>query len=379
MKKVGKKTKHNSELRLVSFAAVLGIVFMLIFSGVSLTEVPTMVGQAVKIAITKTSTMTTTCSETDSGNDNSVKGITSLKKNARVQSSNTDSCVDQEHLKEYYCESNAIKETELDCVCDDGACVGYYAQSADTGPEITPATQSIAITPSYQSKSTYQQITPTNVVTVIGCTDSDKGKVYNEKGTASDGTNAETDVCRTSGKLVEYYCDDNDAVQEEEVSCASGEVCYAGACITEGTCTDSESTFNLYAAGRVVGVWSTTGVSGEWTDSCKSAAQVNEYYCTDTGYAYYYLKDCPSGYTCTEGLCADLCVDTDEAGSNSGVDYTVQGTATGTWFTTGEEGTWTDSCSGSGQIVENYCYNDYVYKTETSCPSGTTCVNGACV
>ncbi len=371
---------HNSELRLVSFAALLGIVFMLIFSGVQLAEVPSMVGQAVKIAMNKATT-TTTCSETDSGNENSVKGITTLKKNSRVQESKTDSCIDESHLKEYYCESNAIKETELDCVCDDGACVGYYAYKEEDTYEITPATQGVTITQSKSIKkeSSLTAVAQTSIIATVGCVDSDKGKTYSEKGTTGDGSTSGTDGCRTNGDLVEYYCDENDVVQEEVVSCASDEVCSAGACITKGSCTDSESTFNMYAAGKVVGVWSTTGVLGEWTDKCDASGRVWEYYCTDTGYAYYNMKDCQAGYTCTEGKCEDLCVDTDEAGSNLGRDYTKQGTATGTWYTTGDEGSWTDYCYPDGTVYEMYCMNNYVYGAVTSCPSGTTCSNGACV
>ena len=147
---------------------------MIIISGVSLSEVPTMVGQAIKTAIVKT-TFSTTCSETDSGDDLTVKGITSLKKNARVQSSETDSCVDGENQIEYYCENNAIKEEQNPCVCEDGVCVAYY--KAEESPSVEVTAQEIAITKKYESKSTAQtikidtpQIVPQEEET---CTDTD--------------------------------------------------------------------------------------------------------------------------------------------------------------------------------------------------------------
>ncbi len=382
-----KKTKHNSELRLVSFAALLGITFMLVFSGVQLAEVPSMVGQALKITTAKT-TVSTTCSETDGGDVDSVKGITKLKQNVLVKETKTDSCIDEDNipidesdiLKEYYCESNAIKEADHACVCEDGVCTAYYAQSADTRPKITSAAQDITITKTYKKESQIAQAAKeTSIIATLGCIDSDKGKTYGEQGTANDGSTSGTDVCRTDGKLREYYCDENDDVQEEVISCASGEVCSSGACITKGTCTDSESTFNMYAAGRVVGVWSTTGVSGEWTDSCANSKEVNEYYCREDGYAFSSLEECPSGYACSGGKCIDACSDTDETGTNKGHDLYTKGTTTGYWYSSLAQGSWTDYCTSDGKLIEYECTTGYAYSSGTTCPSGTTCSNGACV
>src|SRR3989338_1097129 len=131
------RKKHNSELRLVSFAALLGIVFMVVFSGVQLAEVPSLIGQGVKFAIIK-GTSTTTCSETDSGNEKTVKGITSVQQESSLKKTKTDNCVDDEKLKEYYCERNKIKEAEYECSCEDGACVSYKKAEEMIG--ITSAT-----------------------------------------------------------------------------------------------------------------------------------------------------------------------------------------------------------------------------------------------
>ena len=369
--------KEEKSIALISFSAVLAIIFMLVISGLQLSEVPSLVGQAIKA---KTASLKTTCSETDDGDYTSTKGVTSLKRGGTVTESKEDYCADEEAQVEYYCENDKIVEDTSECVCEDGACTAY--KKAETEPEITIATDSVIITQqkSYKKESEITKVdVGASVLNAAGCLDSDGGKTYGEAGTATSTSDSGSDACRTNGKLVEYYCDSNDEVQSEDVSCASGEVCHSGACITEGVCTDSESTFNLYAAGRVVGTWYGTTTSGEWTDKCDSySGKVFEYYCNDAGYAYYYMKECPSGDTCTEGLCADLCVDTDEVGTNNGIDYYTVGTATGTWYLTGEESSWTDSCSGSGQIVENYCFRNYVYKQEKSCPSGYTCSNGAC-
>lgn len=301
--------KEERSIALISFAAVLAIVFMLVIAGLSLSEVPILVGQAVKNALTKTTSLKTTCSETDEGDDDSTKGVTSIKEMGKVKESETDYCVDEYNQIEYYCESNEIKQAEaLYCACDDGACTAYYLKTEDSGPEITPATDSVILNQPKQVKkepALTQVDVATTIIAAAGCLDSDGGKTYDEYGTATSTDDSGSDACRTDRQLREYYCDESDVVQEEVVPCASGEVCSSGACVTTGTCTDSESTFDLYAAGTVVGVFYTTGVSGEWTDKCDSySGKVFEYYCTDAGYAYYYMKECPSGYTCSEGICA---------------------------------------------------------------------------
>lgn len=84
--------------------------------------------------------------------------------------------------------------------------------------------------------------------------------------------------------------------------------------------------------------------------------------------------------------------------SDSGFNYTTKGTATGTWYKSGTEGTWTDSCNSvTGKLQEYTCMSDAVYTktvdcstistkgatcsaTDPSCTSlGYICSDGACV
>jgi hypothetical protein len=376
--------KEERGIVLISFAALLAIVFMLVIAGLSLSDVPTLVGQAVKKAVTKTTFLKATCSETDDGSDDWTKGVTSLKKSGKVIESKEDYCVDDYNQIEYYCEDNEIKEAEaMYCACDDGACIGYYYEKADTGLEVTPATEvQIQTEQTYKKKSTFATLDKTtDILTVAGCLDSDGGKTYDEQGTANDGTNAEADVCKSNGKLVEYYCDEDDVVQEEEVSCASGEMCSSGACVETGSCTDSESGFDLENAGTVEGIWFETTTAGEWTDACDEySGKVKEYYCTDAGYAYYNMIACSSDDICNEGICIDGCSDTDESGTNKGYNIYTKGTTTGYWKTTGEEGSWTDYCRSDGVLMEYTCTTGYAYSSGKKCSDlGKTCSDGACV
>ena len=79
---------------------------------------------------------------------------------------------------------------------------------------------------------------PTNQT---ACSETDGGKNYLTKGTASNATTTKVDTCYSSFYLTEYYCNPNVAIifNETTVSCAtqfgSGYICQDGACISNQT------------------------------------------------------------------------------------------------------------------------------------------------
>lgn len=68
------------------------------------------------------------------------------------------------------------------------------------------------------------------------------------------------------------------------------------------------------------------------------------------------------------------CMDTD-----SGLNYSVNGTVTGIWRTTNKSQSWTDSCKNETTIQEGFCTDDgYAFYTTQECSGSTLCFVGAC-
>lgn len=95
------------------------------------------------------------------------------------------------------------------------------------------------------------------------------------------------------------------------------------------------------------------------------------------------LEDCqatnPNGY-CQGGQCVNpsnttvpnSCTETD-----TGQDLGVQGTTTG--YLSGFSYSKTDYCLTTSSVKEYWCVGDLSYEQNFNCPSGTTCISGACV
>jgi len=101
---------------------------------------------------------------------------------------------------------------------------------------------------SCQDISDQMQIDP-----IATCTDSDGGKDYYEKGTATgwEGNQwvTSTDGCRYDGKtLAEVYCDGSNLLVAQ-YECPND--CENGACVQESTCTDSDGGINYDERGTV--------------------------------------------------------------------------------------------------------------------------------
>ena len=130
-----------------------------------------------------------------------------------------------------------------------------------------------------------------------------------------------TDYCINSSVMKDYNCNGGN-VDSVEHFCVNG--CNDGAGI-KSICSDSDGGENLYVKGTLTitdanGVPRTSSppdpyVLPPYTDSCTTDGKVSEYSCKDAiveiGYCKYGCNlarsySCPSGETCSNGICA-LC------------------------------------------------------------------------
>ncbi len=234
----------------------------------------------------------------------------------------TDVCKDRTAVKEYFCEGDEAKYSEIPCpagyMCDAGKCVE------------SP------------------------------CTDSDQGSKPNEKGTTTSGSESSTDSCKDAGTVTEYYCDDAQ-IKSKTMDCAAGFTCSDGAC-QEGTCSDSDGGEDKMTAGTV-----TKGDVSQ-SDKCSGDTAVTEYYCSNNDIKSRYTA-CGTGYKCDSGKCVELpkCADSD-----NGKDKFEKGTVTT------PSQTYLDDCYSSTQVLEYYCDGDDVENEKISCGSGYECKLGKC-
>ena len=185
------------------------------------------------------------------------------------------------------------------------------------------------------------------------CSDTDGGIVPNIVGTTSGYYNrllySNTDYCIDASNVVENYCSGTQSASQQ-LSCG----------------TDSYVGSNYCSGGNVyrnyVDYYCGSGACGSST-------------------SVVLQQSCSNG--CTNGVCdppahADSCTDTD-----GGVVLTVNGTTYG--YNGGSFYSFTDMCSSSTVVLENYCggsgnnYRSYSYYSCGNSTNATTCINGACV
>ncbi len=310
----------------------------------------------------------------------------------------TDSTANEHRIKEYYCSQNSCKFQYSKCEesgfsgCSNGACVQVQNQT---------------------------------------CTDSDGGKNYYVKGTATAGSQSLSDHCNDKYSLTEKFCSGNE-IKWETYNCPHG--CSEGACmlnasinttcikkedkcclgdkcvsssvtcskgyipIFEGCneqcvpkkgckpshCTDSDGGANYYTFGYI-----NSSIGGYSPDKCADDKTLIEQYCSNEYPADISFK-CPNG--CKEGVCvsssekppvepAKKCIDSD-----GGKNYYIKGATKGHYMN--EFGYGYDSCikspdelkevESSPYIGELYCRDDVnIDYTIYTCPNG--CKKGACI
>jgi len=197
------------------------------------------------------------CTETDEGKDEFKKGTLSIYRGYSLVSMETDSCVDEASVREYFCSDDDFLNSEIiDCgedhECSNGACI-------------------------YSS-----------------CEDDDGGQNLLIQGTTSKGKVSEEDDCAGTYNVEEYYCQDN-KIRSTTNTCPSGYWCSSGACVEEPDCSETDSGNDIYNPGTL-----TKGTETK-TDSC-SGDILTEYYC-DGKTVKSQKVDCTGTGACSGGAC----------------------------------------------------------------------------
>ncbi|MBT3292648.1 S-layer homology domain-containing protein [Candidatus Peregrinibacteria bacterium] len=232
-----------------------------------------------------------------------------------------DSCVEGTNtLYEYYCNNNGFVERKrINCqvTCRDGVC--------STEEESSSSSISSSSRKSFSSISSSEPISTT-------CTTTDStfrfinGRNAFAKGTANGPTRegirvSYTDSCKDSNTVKEYFCDNEDFVVSDEISCTFG--CEDNACVSiggTGRCSDTDVSsknpdgIDFYTVGTLEVLHPEEGFFKE-DDYCASSTLLNEFYCFDGGRVGRYTVKCD----CTDGHCAEGSIedDDDDGGSVS--------------------------------------------------------------
>ena len=333
-----------------------------------------------------------TCTETDLGKNTFENGSVSFGSQSK-----TDTCTNQSHVLEFYCQNNIIVNESIECpqnhICTDGQCIVKPEEvptciDSDLKDELTRgfvnysgkiyADECVMIDQVKEYYCINDTLSHTNYICDPGfqcvdgacteqpttCTDTDSGNDELKKGMVSitKGFNLvtkESDYCVDTNNVREFYCD-GFLLGSEIVKCTEDYGCVNGACIYQ-SCEDSDGGQNLLSLGT------TSKGSVSETDSCSDVYNVVEHYCSDNKILST-TNTCPSGYWCTAGKCEAEpdCADSD------GKNYYSSGVVTKGSVTK------TDSCNGI-ILTEWYCDGKTIKSETVDCTSTGACSSGACI
>ncbi len=343
------------------------------------------------------------CTETDSGRNIGVKGTATGSILSQLGTSPiTDTCVNEVALYEYYCDNyGTIKRDTVICSseespsgefytsCNEGACTGVRQICGNGIKEGTEQCDD-GNTQSGDGCS-YQCLIETTPIT---CSDTDNGKYFGIRGTAtlSDGSLSRTDFCAGNSNLLEYYCDGNQ-IKVESIICSikgfySCDV-NQGKCITQSdpqpTCVDTDNGINFETPGSVI-----IGGNTVIKDGCMILGNIIfERYCDAQGYKYQqYNCNCQLNQN-GQAYCAtpedvnpvipvsptSTCEEIGDAGSNPLLEGSI--------IITNSTGTFpkADNCISATQLQEYSCLNhegQIIIIDCTSYGENYTCEANAC-
>jgi hypothetical protein len=199
--------------------------------------------------------MPTNCTDSDLGKDESKKGMVSITKGFTLFTKESDYCVDENNVREFYCDNSTLGSQIIKCGedhgCTNGACI-------------------------YQS-----------------CEDSDGGQNLLSAGITSKGTVSETDKCSDVYNVIEYFCSDNKILSTTN-TCPSGYWCEVDKCVPEPNCVDSDGKDPLNYG-------TVTKGSITKTDECNGII-LTEWYC-DGKTIKSEEFDCTGTGACSSGAC----------------------------------------------------------------------------
>ncbi len=349
--------------------SVLGVVLLagVFFVGTSL-------GSKISITGKDVSVQSTTCGDLD-GSDPLKRGEVSFSYGTHYGQSYDDRCADSLSIREVTCDGNIPKEVILQCPSQTG-CSPSEARSH--GPELG------------WMPNTYGA----NCMTTgfpIACDDPDGndpttfGTITVTYTDSSIPTGTTHDSCNDAFSVREWTCSGT-IPQDTVTSCPEGFLCVNGACTvpkpTTSSCTDSDGddpynkgTTQIIDQGVVIDTQQDSCASyfyGLEERYCEWSAQDSKYVIKKKSIDNY----CKPGYECQDGKCipfaSPTCTDSD-----GGQNLEVKGTASG--IDGGVPVSKTDSCYSTTIVNEAYCYNENIYQTSKTCPTGKACLDGACV
>ena len=387
-----------------------------------------------------------TCTDSDGGVNLDKKGTVSGTALDETPYSYSDICSLDGTLNEYICTPTGYQSTKISCdegkTCKSGACVAQTCTDSDgadnfdvkgkvsgaysNGKEYLMEDYCLSETKAIDFRcSDDDKDLPDSANQECGegklckdgacvkkeestkCTDSDGGKKYYKKGTATiPGVTTSTDSCNDDGFLNEIYCYSDKVLSSEKFTCPSGYKCSDGACVkksmsssvpksvplvavdvsvsTKTTCVDTDGWGDKNKKGTTTIYNADGSVKASASDSCVDPYTVNEGECKKDGSDWIYTPTkCPA--TCKDGACwknefiSTKCVDSD-----GGKKTSIKGAATSTTTYsngTSESKSKEDSCSleGTININEIYCSsNGNLMILKTKCSGGSVCTNGAC-
>jgi hypothetical protein len=180
----------------------------------------------------------------------------------------SDSCIDFDTVKDYYCRNNKAEAVNNPCPpaygCTQGACL-------------------------YQDYK---------------CTETDGGKDLLNRGetVVTRGLNTlfrKTDECDSISKLIEYSCLENGTAITETLDCGSSYKCVNGHCLGS-SCSDTDGGRDIYDYGVATDVNEI-----EYKDDCIDDHKIREYFCVGDDVEFDDIS-CGGGYICNESN--DKCV-----------------------------------------------------------------------
>jgi hypothetical protein len=279
--------------------------------------------------VTNGDEVTEFCLDSDNGKNLFEVGNT----NSHLLNTN-DSCLNQTHIREFYCVNNIAINESLACpsgyVCSNGACI------------IKP-------------------------VAAPKCVDSDNGTDYKTKGVAQYGGKNYLDTCVLISQVKEYYCL-NDSLKNTNFVCDPWAQCIDGRCVDQpANCTETDSGKNEFKKGTL-SIYRGLNLVLMEIDECVDDTSVREYFCSNN-FLSSEIMNCGEDYECSKGACIfSSCEDSD-----GGQNLLEKGT------TRKRSVIEDDECSGTYNVEEYYCIDNKIQSTTNTCPSGYWCSNGECV
>ncbi len=242
-------------------------------------------GMCIPTRTTGTEGVRRSCDDPDNGMNPREAVYSTGSENGQTVESGSDTCIDTRTVREYYCELDRLRQTDIPCrdneQCNDGRCV---------------------------------ELLPT-------CSDSDNGNNVNSAGSTEVRRGDEvlqsgSDTCVNANTIREYYCQ-GDQLAQAEVACGQGSSCANGACQQAApTCVDSDGNDPNTVGNVVSGATTRNDVcTGQQRtiDGIRYYEQVREHYCEGGQYGQWRSADtqCAAGKVCQDGRCipvqAGLC------------------------------------------------------------------------